>query len=467
MRHSIIGEVYHSLDKNELKKLTKYLKTSQWSRSETIIKSHECLSQFSLKNQLEDLEKEVLFASIYDGEPYTDNKLRFALSRLLEAVKEFILLEENEKKNVHTEKVWMDFIQAKRLKKNILYNIESKQTPQNTHEKFINNYFKSNLAAIYHFQFSSEVDLRFNALLDIVKTAEIFSDYVFIRQYCLILTFSNIFKSADFQIANTRYNEIKEKNWNQEIPEFDVYIALIELLINNTVENYYLYKEKFFRLFDTYEDEDKVTLISYLLNFSTAQINKGNVGFIDEQYNLFNLFEEQNVFHIKNYINITRINNVIHIYLRKKEYEKAESFIFKYSKYLNEEIEESCKHFNIARIRFEKKMYKESLRELLQVDFGREAFYAINSKYLLLKNYYELRESDPLNSLCNSFKEYVKKNKIISDLYKTNSLNFIKMVDKIYSATPNKAKKIESELLSMSQIAEKNWLLEKVREKIT
>ena len=40
-------------------------------------------------------------------------------------------------------------------------------------------------------------------------------------------------------------------------------------------------------------------------------------------------------------------------------------------------------------------------------------FYSINSKLLLLKNYYELRESDAFASLITSFKEYIKKNKIL------------------------------------------------------
>ena len=126
---------------------------------------------------------------------------------------------------------------------------------------------------------------------------------------------------------------------------------------------------------------------------------------------------------------------------------------------------ESCKHFNLARIRFEKKMYKESLRELLQVDFGRDAFYSINSKVLLLKNYFELRESDALSSLVVSFKEYIKKNKVISEVHKISIINYLKTVDKIYGATSIKAKKLDEEIKKHTQIVEKSWLLEKIAEK--
>ena len=107
--------------------------------------------------------------------------------------------------------------------------------------------------------------------------------------------------------------------------------------------------------------------------------------------------------------------------------------------------------------------YKQSLRELLKVDFSQDHGYSLNSKLLLLKNYYELNESDAFDSLCSSFKEFVRKNKIVSDTYKLFLLNFIKMTKRLYEAPVNKKKKLLKELELATQIAEKNWLLEKCK----
>lgn len=466
MKQSVIGEIYASWTKSELKKLNKFISTSHWSKSETIVQCHNCLASYASKDRLDILNKESLFLETYPNDSYTDNKLRFTLNRLLEAIKEFILLEENEKRNVHSEKIWMDFIQNKRLKKNILLNIESDFSPQNMQNKFIYNYYKSVIKGNYLFHFTSSVEDKFNALLAMTKKAEEFSDYVFLRQYCLLLTFTNVYKSAEFQVALSKYNEIKDNVGYKDLPEFEVNIALIEMLHHNEHALYYTYKEKVFDYFHLWDEEDKITLISYLLNYTTAQINKGNVNFIDEQYDLFLLFEKERIFHMVNYLNTTKINNVIHIYLRKKDYTRAEEFIEAYVGLLPQDIIDSCRHFNLARIRFEKKLYKESLRELLQVDFGRDVFYSINSKALLLKNYFELKESDALASLVTSFKEYIKKNKVISENHKISILNFLKMVDKIYGATTTKARKIEEDFQKHTQIVEKSWLLEKLAEKV-
>jgi len=466
MKQSVIGEIYASWDKSEIKRLNKFISTSHWSKSETIVRCHNCLATYAVKDKLEELEKEYLFVHTYPQDEYNDNKLRFTLNRLLEAIKEFVLLEENEKKNIHCEKIWMDFIQNKKLKKNILLNIESSYKPNESLHKFIYQYYKSALQGQFNFLKNTSVEERYNSLMNMTKAAEAFADFEFLRQYSLLITFSNVYKSSDLHIAESRFNAIKDKSSYKEIQEFEVYFLIIELLTDPSHEVYSKLKEYIFLNATHWANSDHIIWINYLLNYSTAQINKGDIMFIDEQYQIYNYCAENNMFSSSDFLTTTRINNVTHIYLRKKDYVRAENFIKECVELLPKDIKDSCRHFNLARIGFEKKMYKESLKNLLQVDFGRDAFYSINSKFLLLKNYFELKESDALSSLIVSFKEYIKKNKVISETHKISILNFLKMVDKIYGTTPSSAKKIEADILSHKQIVEKNWLLEKIQEKI-
>lgn len=466
MKQSIIGEIYFSWTKGELKKLNKFISTSHWSKSETMIQCHNCIAAYTNKEKLDQLTKEILFKAVYPKDDYNDNKLRFTLNRLMEAIKEFILLEENEKKNIHSEKIWMDFIQNKKLKKNILLNIESEYSFKNMHDRLIYNYYKSAIKGNYVFNFATNIEERFKALLDMSHSVEEFSDYIFLKQYALMNTFNTKYQSQDFQLVLSKYNYIKNNLKYQNIIEFQVYISLIEMLLNSQSEYYYAYKNLVFQSLNSASDEDKIDLISYLLNYTSNQINLGKIEFIDEQYQLYIFFEKYDIYNISQFLSSSKVNNIVFIFLKKKDFTRAEKFIEDYVTLLPKEIMDSCRHFNLARIRFEKKMYKESLRELLKVDFGRDAFYSINSKVLLLKNYFEIKESDALSSLVISFKEYIKKNKVISESHKISIINFLKMVDKIYGATPSKAKKLDEDIYKQTQIAEKSWLLEKISEKI-
>lgn len=466
MTHTVIGEIYTSFTKKELKGLDKYIHTSQWQNSDTIVKAHECIAHYTSKDKLDKLDKEKIFSYVYEGETYSDTKLRFTLNRLLIAIREYIVVDKFENNSIFTQKIWMDFLIEKRLKKNIQYSLENDASKTNSDYNFLFKYFKSQEQNIYETSFTKDVTARYDSFLNIMKSAETFSDLVFIRNYCSLIAFTNLYKSMPFELPIAKFNEIKNKAWENELPEFAVYMSLIDLLVHNSSEYYYIYKKTLFDNFDIWVEEEKVNLLAYLLNFSIGQINKGDTSYIDEQFELFNTFEDQGIFSFNTFINTTRINNVVHIYLRKKEFERAERFVTKYVHILDSELADSCQYFNLARIKFEKSTYKESLRDLLKVDFGKDTFYSMNSKVLLLKNYYELRESDAFDSLCVSFKEYIRRNKVISETYKQSYINFIKMVEKIYGTTRHKAVGLKEELEKSTQIAEKNWLLEKVVEKI-
>lgn len=463
MKNTVLGELYSCMDSKELRQLDLYMSTSNWQYSETIVKCHEIFHTAVKEGTLSDLTKEIIFQYIYDEEKYTDNKLRFVFNRLIEAIREHIVLLQNKEDNVFTQKIWMDFLAHKKLKKNLTYNVDKQSKAHSSEYKFLSSYFKSQEESVQLFSFSKDIKRQYRSMTDIMKKAELFSDLVFIRNYCSLISFSNLYQSIPFDLPIHKMDEIKAKHWEKENPEFQVYLSVIDLLINKDVESYYNYKRILFANFELWEDEEKVNFLLYLLNFSTNQINKGEISFIDEQYELFNYFEENNYFLLDSYLNQGRINNVIHIYLRKKDTKRAEEFINKYVNYLEEENRESCKHFNLSRILFENRTYRESLRELLQVDFSQDPFYSLNSKLLLLKNYFELNESDAFDSLCSSFKEFIRKNKVISNDYKTYYLNFIKTIKKLYQATPSRLKSLNRSILDQKQIAEKNWLLEKTQ----
>lgn len=464
MKNTVIGELYDALTHSELKALDTYLSTSHWQYSDTVIKCHSCIMSYRLNSELENLNKTLIFSSVYEDEPYNDSKLRFLLNRLVEAIRDYVIYAQDAKGNVFIEKVWIDFLLDKRVKKNIQYNLDKKEVASSVEYKFLQRYFKSQEFNVNSFVFSKDVKVQFESITQLMKNAELFSDLVFIKNYCSIISFSNVYRTLPLDLPAEKLEEIKNKHWENDHPEFLIYLNLLDVLIHkNDPKYYYKYKHDLFQYLDLWNDEEKVNFLASLLNFTTNQINSGRAEFIDEQYELFLLFEERKIFDIKGYINSGRINNVIFIFLRKKEFKKAEEFIKKYSALLPDQTKDSCQHFNMARILFENGKYKDSLNELLKVDFSHDAFYSLNSKLLLLKTYFELQESDAFDSLCSSFKEFIRKNKVISDNYKANYLNFIKMIRRIYLSPAIKLKKLTAELEAASQIAEKAWLLEKCK----
>jgi hypothetical protein len=465
MKDTILGEIYASLSRDELKKLNKYMGSSEWSISSTIVRCHECYySHIKEKNDLY-FDKQDLFKYIYPNEVYNDTKLRFTQNRLLKAIKQFVINLEYENDNIFTSKIWMDFLLEKKLKKNLQYHNRENKAISNSDYRYLNEYFKSQEESYISFQNPKEQEKQHQTIQNIINKARLFSDLVFIRNFCSLLTFSQTFKSIPVELPLDILNQIKNRTDINLYPEFRVYLSAIELLKEGTDETYNNYKKDLFETLDNWDDQEKINLFIYLLNFTSTEINKGNSRYIDEQFHIYEEFEEKGIFQIKNYITHGRINNVVIVYLRKNEFEKAENFVNKYIELLNEELKDSCRHFNLARIKFEKGQYKDSLRELLQVDFSKDAFYSINSKVLLLKTYFELKESDALDSLFTSFKEYIRKNKIITENLKTNYLGFVQTTKKLYEATNSQLISIKS-IVENTPMIDKKWLLDKVEKRI-
>lgn len=466
MNKTVIGEIYESLSTLEIKQLDGYLSTSNWQYSETIISAHQCLMQAVKEMTLEKLDKKQLFNFVYEEESYNDTKLRYLLNRLLEAIREFQLVSEFRKENIFTKKVWIDFLIERKLRKNIQYHAEEKSPKTNSDYQFLYDYFKSQEINFQLFNFTQDVEKQYDSIIKVMQKAEHFSDLVFLKNYCSLISFRNLYRSLPFQLPIEKFTEIRTKYKDQALPEFEVYFSLIDLLISQEEPAYHHYKETLFSNFDIWGQEEKPNFLYYLLNFTTNQINRGNQKFIGEQYDLFCFFENENYFLLKGYLDPGIIHNVIHIYLRKKDFDRATKFINTYVDYLDVKDQESCRHFNLARIYFEKSIYKDSLLELLKVDFNKDAFYSLNAKLLLLKNYYELKETEAFESLCLSFKEFIRRNKVISDNYKAFYLNFVKRIRILYMSTSSKRKKLISELESSTQLAEKAWLIEKANQSI-
>ena len=462
MKDTILGEIYSSLTKEELKKLNKYMKFSEWSDSETILRCHEMYSTTVKEKDRLNFTKQQLFQYIYGGETYNDSKLRFTQNRLLNAIKQFIINHEFEKENIFSSKIWMDFLLDKKLKKNLQYHSREDKFIANSDYRYLNEYFKSQEESYIFFQNPKEQEKQYQSIQKIITKAQNFSDLVFIRNFCSLISFTKTYKSIPVTLPLEKLEEIKLRVDQNENPEFKVYFYLIDLLIDQKDESYVKYKEFLFKTIDEWDDKEKVNLITYLLNYVAQQVNLGKVEYFDEQYALFFKLEDNKIYEIPNYINPARINNMVIVFLRKNDSDKAEYFVNRYIDLVKEGMRNSCKNFNLARIKFEKNQHKDSLRDLLKVDFSQDTFYSLNSKVLLIKNYYELNEIEALDSLLTSFNEFIKKNKVISDIYKTNYLTFVRMTRKLYTSNSLKLKQLKKEVLESNNIPEKDWIIHKI-----
>ena len=113
---------------------------------------------------------------------------------------------------------------------------------------------------------------------------------------------------------------------------------------------------------------------------------------------------------------------------------------------------------------FYKKDYQRVIEQLSKVEYE-DFTYNLNSKTLLMASYYELDEFDALNSLLDTFRLYVQRNKKLTKGKGSHYQNTIALVRKLMKIKLGDTKQIEkltSEVESTQGVVSKNWILEKL-----
>jgi hypothetical protein len=120
----------------------------------------------------------------------------------------------------------------------------------------------------------------------------------------------------------------------------------------------------------------------------------------------------------------------------------------------------------LANVYFYQKKFEKVIEQLREVEYN-NSNYALGSKLLLMRTYYELGEYNALDSLLESFRIYLLRNKQLTKETNLQYAMIIRMIKRLSNINPNNKTQVndlaEKIKASTNNVA-KQWLLEKVQE---
>ena len=143
-------------------------------------------------------------------------------------------------------------------------------------------------------------------------------------------------------------------------------------------------------------------------------------------------------------------------------------FIQDYKDKIRVGFRKNAVNYNMAYLHFNNGNYEEALSHLNRVEFN-DPSYSMNSKSMLLKLYYELNEVEALYSLVDSFRVFIRRNKLISDGMKSAYLSLIKFTKQLIKIQGKEAEKLhalEEQIKTTKQLAGRSWIISKVEAKM-
>lgn len=288
-----------------------------------------------------------------------------------------------------------------------------------------------------------------------------------LKQLCSVLSYRNIFKDGKSDEMAQDVIELIEKKGLKDNPLVSLlYQNYLCLLEPQNEAHFVRLKELLLTRSDRIETRELKDIFTLAINYCIKQLNSGVQGYYDEVFDIYEAGLERGVFEENNKLSAFTYKNISAIAIGLKKHDWVKGFLEQYRPKLDEEVRDGFYAYCMARYYFAVGEYATVSQLLQQVDI-KEQFTDLDARVLLIKTYYELDEYDLLDYSIGNLKQQLKRKKLQS-YHQSVYGNFVKSLSKLMHLRPYDKKAKSEYILKLKEIkavAEKEWLLAKVKEK--
>lgn len=468
MKDTKLLAAFKTLDSKQLKKFIKFIESPYYNEHAGLVRLGHYLFQLSPDFLEDDLDRRKVFAHVYPDEEYNDLRFRHLSSDFLKLLEKFFATEELKASAYDLDINSLRAARKKGLEKhfNSIYRKLLKRF-QNDNVVDGDFYFKTHLIESEYNDFLSDRYVRkgennFENTVDSLDTYFILTKLKF---GCYRLDFQKVFdREYNIFLLDDILNHVQKKDYSDK-PLIAAYFHIYNMLDGQEAEeNYANVKAILDEHLDHFGHRDQKDILHFAMNFCIRRLNKGGAKYYRESFSLYKMGLEKEVLLENGQLSPWTFKNVVVNGCYLDEFSWVEGFISKYHDLIPEEHRDNSYTFNLALVHWFKKDYKKVLRLISRVEFD-DPFYALDAKTILLKIYFEQREYDSLLSLCESFRIYLKRNRLVSETHKKYRLDLIRYAARLIKVKPyqkDRLGKIKQEIVQQPDINNRKWLLDQI-----
>lgn len=465
--------LFENMSGHDLYRFRKFLASPYFNESKEL----EMLLDHIIKNDNRDARdglaiKQMIWKNIFGKKPYNDGHMRRLISELIRHTLDFIALEQYRKDPIQEQVLLLNILNEPDFNLHFAgvlrqaEDLQEKSGLQNSRY----HYYQYQLEELVY-QHIEKTD-RNPEMLNKLENADFHLDCYYIsqklRHYCEALGYRNFLSvEENINLPPGFLIWLRDSKYLKE-PAIKSYFLVTQMFLHPEKESYYFELKKLLKSKgDIFPDNELQSLYIHLINYCIdIKINKGHVNFFEELFTIYQNMLDKNLLIKDNIFDSQHYKLIITIGLQVKEFGWVENFIQTYTAKLPPEEQENARIYNLAKVYFQQNQYNKVIELLREVEYQNHT-YALGGKLMLLKTYYELNEYLALDSLIDSFRIYLRRNKMISKEVRQQYLNVLRFVKKLSSTMPKDAEaiaKIRREIDDCKALADKNWILQKVTE---
>lgn len=470
MKKSKLLDICQVLQSEEWRQLLDYVSSPYFNKQSAVTKLCLHLRDLSKKKFPDHLlNRQTIWTTLFPKANFSNKEMAYLMSSLLKLTEDFLGQKELEDNAQQKETFTLKALAQRKLKKSYTYRLRKlKKEIQDGGKRDAHSYkLLHTIATIEDITFNAQNLRQENPHLQEQNNA---LDQYFIQTklklYCNILNHAEVIRT-DYQITWPQDPQARK------IADYDNYVTktyqcLFELLLKKEPN------EAFFHLYDSFLDtvanmvgkQELIDMYYYAINYCLNAINKGERQYANKLLQLYQTGLSKEYLLVNEELSPWIYKNIIKLGLGLKQFEWTEDFILNYTQKLPSAYRDDALYFNLSDLRYHQKQYDEALALLNKVDFS-DLFYKHGTKIMLLKIYFEKRETEALLSLSNSYKLMLIREKELSGSILSAYKNFVRLLEKTYRAKDNgkdHLQKIENEIIRTKNINARQWLLEQIKE---
>ncbi|MDX1909761.1 MAG: hypothetical protein SF053_22175 [Bacteroidia bacterium] len=214
---------------------------------------------------------------------------------------------------------------------------------------------------------------------------------------------------------------------------------------------------------DTFGKTDMINLCGYAINYCNYRYRAGDSHRLQTMLDIYKLMLEKDLLFEQGRISLHQFKNLSTLGIRLEAWEWTETFIHTYNDRLDAEHRDGVYQYSLAQLAAARQQHRQALRHLQAVTFI-DPFYRISYNLLLLKIYYECMEAEPLLSLTQTLRAFLRRKKNMSDRQQLAYAHFARLTRALFMAKIKSAKNLQAiheDILQCEPLIEREWLLKK------
>lgn len=271
-------------------------------------------------------------------------------------------------------------------------------------------YFKNiyDLGEIYYDINSRNDRTRDFRITESINALNVYAIVEILKSACIVNTIKKVMEIDVQQYLLKPVLDMLPDSPLLEIPIIRIYYNIYQVAANEDEKAFEWFQQDIRSNEALFSKQDLNGLYRTAINFCIRKSNQNIAHYSRKTFDLYLYTIENGILIENNEINRFIFTNTVAVGIKLKEYDKVESFMKRYSGFINEAYRKNTIDYNNAKVIYAKKQYHKALKILMTHEF-KDTIWNLNAKYLVLKILFETRETESFETHLKAFKIYVKR----------------------------------------------------------